>query len=341
MLRPWLLAAALLLAVALPATGADEPPVKNRPAHFNGAAGSFRVTTEAKPTELRLDQTLTLTVRILPTGPVTQPPRRPNLREVPAFEERFFIENLPDPTGAHVDGEPWEFVYRLKPRDTKVDAIPSLPFIYYKPGQSYQTTYAHSIPLTVKPADTVPQVEGGSAPASGRVPESVYQLAEGPAVLGRPSAWSLVGPMAAGLVLLGTPVVCIGWYLLWRRLYPDAARLARQRRSQAAQHALKALHALRKQAPGEQARQAAAIVAAYLRQRVDLPAVTPTPEEAAAHLRRAGITADATGQVARFFQTCDAVRFAPDPSPPPDAWGASAEHLILTLEAEPCLSQAS
>jgi hypothetical protein len=169
----------------------------------------------------------------------------------------------------------------------------------------------------------------------------VYQLAQEPAVLGRLSAWSLVGPMAGGLVLLGTPLVCIAWYLLWRRLYPDAARLARQRRSHAAQHALKALHALRKQTPGEQARQAAAIVAAYLRQRVDLPAVTPTPEEAAAHLRRAGITPDVSGEVARFLETCDAVRFAPDPSPQPDAWEASAERLILTLEAEPCLSQAS
>jgi hypothetical protein len=341
MLRPWILAVTLLLASALPAARADEPPVKNRPAHFNGAVGSFQVTLEAKPTELRTDQTLTLMVRILPTGPVAQPPRRPNLRDVPAFDERFYIENLPDPAGARADGDPWEFVYRLKPRDTKVDAVPSLPFVYYKPGQSYQTAYARGVRLTVKPADTVSPVEGGSAPAPVRVPESVYQLAEGPAVLGRPSAWPLMEPVAAGLVLLGAPVLCIGWYLVWRRLYPDAARLAWQRRSQAAQHALRALHALGKQAPGEQARRAAAIVAGYLRQRVDLPAVTPTPEEAAAHLRRAGITPDVTGAVARFFETCDAVRFAPDPSPQPDAWGASAERLILTLEAEPCLSQAS
>jgi hypothetical protein len=340
MLRAWLFTAALLLAPALPAAGVEEPPVKNRPAHFNGAVGSFQVTMEARPTELRTDQTLALTVRIVPTGPVAQPPRRPNLRDVPAFDERFYIENLPDPAGAHTDSKRWEFVYRLKPRDTKVDAVPSLPFVYFKPGQSYQTAYAHGVHLTVNPADTVPTVEGGSGQAPLRAPDSVYQFAEGPAVLGRPSAWSLIYPVAAGLILLGTPVACIAWYLIWRRLYPVAARLARQRRSLAAQHALKALHGLDKQTPGEQARQAAAIVAAYLRQRMDLPAVTPTPEEAAAHLRRAGITAHVTGAVAHFFETSDAVRFGPDPPPQPEAWGTTAERLILIVEAEPCLSQA-
>jgi hypothetical protein len=160
--RPWL--AAVLLALA-PALGfADEPPLRNRPAHFSDAVGMFHVATEAKPTELAPGQTLTLTVRVTAAGPVGQPPRRPNLKELPAFADHFHVENLPGPDdrpddAPAADRTAWEFAYRLKPRDPGVDAVPSLPFVFYKPvppgsrGRgSYQTAYAPSIPLRIKPA---------------------------------------------------------------------------------------------------------------------------------------------------------------------------------------------
>jgi hypothetical protein len=172
----------------------------------------------------------------------------------------------------------------------------------------------------------------------------VFQLVEGPAVLRRPSAWAFAVPVTAGVALLGMPVGCVAWYLFWRRCYPDAARLARQRRSQAARQALWALDALRKQAADEQARRAAAIVVLYLRERVELPAAAPTPEEAAVHLRRTGISAETSDAVAGFFRSGDAARFAPEAlraGAPTDGWAAAASSLILTLEAEPCLAPAS
>jgi hypothetical protein len=347
----------LLGSALLPAAAgrADEPPVRNRPPHFSDAVGSFEVTTEAKPTELRVGQTLTLSVRVRAAGPVSQPPRRPDLKEVAGFNERFYIENLPDPDESPATSEDrttWEFVYRLKPRDDKVDAVPSLPFVYYRPAPpgsrargSFQTLYAPRVALTVKPAEaeTAPTPGPKDVPAL-EAPASVYQLVEGPAVLRRPSAWAWAGPVGAGVVLVSMPVLCAGWYLAWRRLYPDAARLTRQRRSQAARQALKALDALGKRPADEQARQAAAIVALYLRERVDLPAAAPTPEEAAVHLRRVGLSAGATQAVAGFFRSSDAARFAPealrDGGPGAEGWAAAAGSLILTLEVEPCLSPA-
>jgi hypothetical protein len=335
---------------------ADEPPVRNRPAHFSEAVGSFEVSMTAKPTELRPDQTLTLTVRVTATGPVQQPPRRPDLRELAAFRTAFHVENLPGPDDNSSGGDgktAWEFTYHLRPRNAHVDAIPSLPFVYYKPAPpgspgrgSFQTLYAPRTPLTVKPAEAETAATGAPKDvASLQAPESVYRLSEGPAVLRRPSGWAFAGPVAAGVVLVGMPLFSVGWYLAWRRLYPDAARRARQRRSLAARHALRALDGLRKHAPDEQPRQAAAIVALYLRERVELPGAAPTPEEAAAHLRRAGISPAVSDTVAGFFRSCDVARFAPaalrEDGPAAGDWAAAASSLILTLEADPWLSQAS
>jgi hypothetical protein len=348
----WVAAAAVLLLAGV--GRADEPPVRNRPSNFSDAVGTFEISTEAKPTELRVGQALTFTVRITATGPVQAPPSRPNLRELTAFQQSFYIESLPgadDSAGAD-DKTAWEFAYRLKPRDEHVDAVPSLPFVYYKPAPpgsggrgSFQTIYAPRLPLTVKPAGEPAPTQGPKDVPAVQAPESVFQIVEGPAVLRRPVDWDLAGPVAAGVVLIGMPAACVAWYLLWRRRYPDAARLARQRRGQAARHALRALDALRKQAADEQARQAAAVVALYLRERIQLRAAAPTPEEAAAHLRRAGVSAGTSDAVAGFFRSCDVARFAPDAlrsgTPAADGWAAAAGSLILTLEAEPCLSQAS
>jgi hypothetical protein len=342
----------LLLAAAV--SRADEPPVRNRPANFSDAVGTFDVSMTAQPTELFVGQTLTLTIRITAIGPVQQPPRRPDLRELIAFQQHFYIENLPGSADESAGAEPkpgWEFAYRLKPRDETVDAVPSLPFVYYKPAPpgsrgsgSFQTLYAPRLQLTVKPAAGPAPTQGSKDAPPLDAPESVFQLVEGPAVLRRPSAWAFAVPVTAGVALLGMPVGCVAWYLFWRRCYPDAARLARQRRSQAARQALWALDALRKQAADEQARRAAAIVVLYLRERVELPAAAPTPEEAAVHLRRTGISAETSDAVAGFFRSGDAARFAPEAlraGAPTDGWAAAASSLILTLEAEPCLAPAS
>jgi hypothetical protein len=333
----------------------DEPPVRNRPARFSGAVGSFDIHMDIDPSEVHGDQAVTLTVRIEATGPVREPPSRPNLRDLNEFTERFYIENLPGPDdhpeeqaagGGDAKG-PWVFRYRLRPRSAQVDAVPSLPFVFYRPARpgsggrgSYQTIYAERKPLTIKPTSAALPPTEGAAETAPPAPPGVYDIVEGAAVLRRRSPWDAAGPVLAALVLAGVPALCVGWYLLWRRRYPDAARVARQRRSRAARQALKALYGLRGDGGAEQARKAAVVVTAYLRERVDLPSVAPTADEAAAYLRNVGVP-DGAGKVAQFFHAVDAARFAPEPPSGPGDWAGTAEALILTLEAEPCLSPAS
>jgi hypothetical protein len=128
---------------------------------------------------------------------------------------------------------------------------------------------------------------------------------------------------------------------LWCWFYPDAARQARQRRSKAAQKALQALRAIEQDDQERRAHRTAAVMADYLRQRLDLPAGEATPSEAADHLRRVGYSSQLAEQTADFFRSCDAVRFSPEPLYTGADLSAIAVELILALEAEPCRSPAS
>jgi hypothetical protein len=331
---------ALLLILGVAGARADEPPLRNRPPRFNGAVGSFKITTEAKPTSLHLDETLTLTVRITATGPVQRPPTRPDLRDEPKFVEKFHIEALPVPDDQSADRSPWEFVYRLKPRDAQVDAVPSLQFVFYRPATSpsargaFQTVYTKHIPLTVKPPKATSSPPSPAAPRPIEAPEWAWQITEGEAVLHRPGPSMVPGVVIALLVLLGMPGLSAVWYLVWQRRYPAAARLAALQRSEAARQALHSLRSVPRLPPEDQPRQAGAVVTTYLRQRTVLSIAEPTAVEVAAALRGAGCSEPLAGEVGRFFREVDEARFAPGWTTRAGSWEGEAVRLILALEGE-------
>jgi hypothetical protein len=311
--------------------------VAGRPLNFSGAIGSgFRIQMRAAPRQLQAEEPLILTVTITaPAG--VQEIQRPNLRRLPRFDEQFQIENL---TEHYLPAErAHEFNYRLRPRSAAVKEIPHLPFVFFNPKivppeKGYQTTLATAIPLTVRPRAAVsPGRVEGTVPVRG-VPDTVYPLVEGSAVLRREPSYALPGPVALGGLLLGPPVVGGFWYIVRRRRYPNAVRHARTECSRAAQHALKALHRLGKRDAVVQARQAEAILAGYLRQRLDLHMVEPTPAEVAHHLAQAGSSAAFTQEMVCFFTDCNAARFAPGLLKKADHWAEKAGHLVLASEEE-------
>ncbi len=357
-----------------------EPPAANQPEYFNGAVGLYTVQMFADRTQVTVGQPIRLLIRITGHAPSADHlPERPNLRRLPKFEPRaglFQIEYLKEqdrkpllpgaravailgaaPGGplpvlvAVADRPTWEFAYRLRPLKTYVKEIPSWPFIFYRPpvhGRgmgSYQTVYVPRITLEVTPQArvTAREVQGGTA---DRRPEQLYQIVEGSAVLRRDDLleWPEPGALAAILAvcLLIPPILAVIAYRVWRAWNPDAARLARLRRSRAAERALKAL----RQPPAEEpARHATGIVAAYLRERLDLPPADPTPAEVAAHLEHTRISPELVRRIVGFFETCEKACYAPigPPGSRSDGWEPSeaARDLILALEAELWLSSAS
>jgi hypothetical protein len=309
--------------------------VVNRPPNFSGAIGMYRITMRAEPTELQAEEPLVLTVRITGTGPVAKL-QRPDLRQLPKFAKEFHVENLGERDLLAESAR--EFTYRLRPSSAEVRQIPSLPFVFFKPGiipdyKGYQTTYAPAIALRVRPRTVVtPDVVKG-VDARMDVPQSVYRLVEGPAVLRRDHPFSLPNPFAFASLLAIPPFLCGLWCVAWRRAHPDAGQRARQRRSRASQKALRALPSADRIKGREHAVRVGSILLDFLRERFDVAGAEPTPAEVAQHLQQAATAPALVQEVVAFLEACDAARFAPGFTTCENAWVDRGRQLVLALEA--------
>lgn len=331
----------LMLAFAVPVrgeadegAGSDDIPVVGRPVDlpFGDASGWFEVQARAEPTTLQAETALTFIVSVRAVRPARRPPQRLDLRELPDFAERFYIED-PGEEVTRPDDRTWEFAYRLKPRRTDVASIPSLPFVYFNPylltvSKGFQVLYTDPIPLHVLPHETV------QVPV--QAPESAFVLATGPEVLERQTPWTPPRIGTCMVLLLAPPLGCLAWYLVWRRLYPDAARLVSQRRSRAARRALQALHVARRLDAQPRAARTTAIVADYLQQRLDMSVAEPTPREVGLLFAQHGCSSALTEQAVRFFEACDRARFLPMSEAGSFPLHDAARQLILDVEEETC-----
>jgi hypothetical protein len=284
----------------------NAPPIAGQPDLFDGAIGIFRVSTRAAPTTVRVGEPITLTVRIEADNPSTAP-RRPNLKRMAGFPERFHLAPFtnPDPDRVDPDGQAWEFDYRLRPKNDQVRAVPNLRFDFFRPGfvppeKGYQTAWAYGPRLVLQPAETLPIADWKGAPAA------LHQLATGPDVLKggteeEPRWWGL------GTVVVTAPAFCVVWYRFWRRSHPDAVSLAKRRRSRARRAA-----ARRWRRRGiDSCEQRAAIMETYLRERFGLPIDEMTPAALADRLREQGCSVVIAERTAALFQDRAAARYAP------------------------------
>ncbi len=332
-LIPFVLCWAIGVRAAAPSEGEAIPTV-GRPVDlpFSEASGWFEVQARAEPTSLSVESPLTFTLVVRAVQPARQEPQRLDLRQLPEFAEAFYIDDVGE-QAARPDARTWEFSYRLKPRRLEVRAIPSVPFVYFNPyllttNKGFQVLYTDPIPLTVTSRETVQVPVRGS--------EGAFVLSTDSEVWEHRTPWTPPGGTTLAALVLLPPLGCIVWYLTWRRLYPDAARLASQRRSRAARKAIGALQGGRRLPPGPRAARMAGIVAGYLQQRLDWTVAEPTPREVAQLLEQRGCSASVVAQAVRFFEWCDSARFVPEEES--SLAGAESKdvavRLILAVESE-------
>jgi hypothetical protein len=309
----------------------EDVPAVGRPSDlpFSGASGRFAVRARAEPAELEAQTPLTFTLTVQARGVVRHPPDRLDLRQLSAFADAFYIE---DGENRHPDTETWAFTYRLKPRRAGVPEVPGVPFVWYDPalartGKAFQVTYTEPIPLRVRPHAAVP--------VPMQAPAAAFEIVTGPEVLARPTRWPVPGLAAALVVVLAPPAACIGWWLVWRKLYPDAARRTQQRRSRAARRALHSLQQTSGLAGQALAARVAAVMTGYLHERLDLAPREPTPAEVQAHLAHRGPLQHLAPALGELYRACDAARFVPSATGGPNL-AAEAERLIVAVEEALC-----
>jgi hypothetical protein len=252
---------------------------------------------------------------------------RPDLKKLPPFQDRFTITDNPDPTPGP-DAKEVRFSYQLRPRSRSVDRVPTLDFKWYNPaggeGKKFPTARAEFAEITV--TEPPPKPEPPAIPLDE--PERLFAITTGPVVLApapfAPGSWTwlvfaLAPPLLAGL-----------WYVAWRLVFPDAARLAHLRRSWAARRAVDAIRKAGRTADPPAAM--AVAVLGYLRARFPLPPGTATPPEVGAAMAELGAPAEDCAAVASFLRECDAARFAPA-GDNGVSLAADAEALVSRLEA--------
>lgn len=327
MLRAWTILLLVLWTASASAQPASiDPPLVGRPDGFSNIVGKYDIQVSAEPTEVSVEEPITLRIRIVGSGPAKYEPSRKHLDIFPKWDDDFYVQEMRDEHRVERDKKTWLFVYRLKPKHAKITAIDGITLIYYDPDErgksKFITVPADAIPLKVKPK---PQSLSEEAPAA--VPDSFLECAPATEVLAHSAPFS-PGWILLLAVLIGMLLACMIGALAWKRIYPDARVLKERRRTGAAQCALAELRR------GED--NPWSIVCRYLRDRLDFAAMDATPREVGRFLKRRGFALGRCALAEDFFSKCDAARYTEASFGDAEALAAQAVRLIESLEADRC-----
>ena len=286
-----------------PLTLESVPPLERSAPHFYHAVAApgraVQVEWTATPTTVPLNRELILTFTVRNAANPHEL-KRPDLGQFEAITRHFQVLDRGDPSAKPGAAEV-QSIYTLRPREIGRFELPRLEYRYFRPdlpaGRQFRTTYTQPFTITVEPpaatTDTNPPV-----PLDG--PEEFFALAE-PSRYPSPGRLAWLAPVAA------IPFVVAGWVLMWRWLFPDAARLAKIRRHRAVRTALDQLR--REQASPDLAATAATAFRGYLTARFGVPPMAQTPAEVAAALVELDQPLDRAADAERFLRACDEARF--------------------------------
>ena len=315
----------LILAVLLaaPPSVEDLTPVQRlTPDFYNAIAVGKRVEVawSADPATVPRDGELTLTLTIRNAANPHEL-AKPNLGATDAVTKHFQVIDRTDPQAGR-DAREARFTYSLRPREVGAESVPALKYVYYRADlKEFQTAYAKAVPVTVTPP--VPKVIPSAPPVPLDAPEEFFTLAEESRRLTVPGRFGWLLPVVV------VPFAVAGWVLVWRWVFPDAARLAKLRRNRTVRLALDRLKKARSSA--DPAGAAAAAFRGYLLGRFGVPPSAQTPTEVEAALTELGEPAERAADAAAFLRGCDATRFA-DLGDNGVSLTGQAEALILAWE---------
>jgi hypothetical protein len=314
-----------------------QPLPAEAPEDFEGAVGQFEISAWAEPAETRVNEPVTLFVRVQGAG---------NLNALP--DPTADAENiLPDwrvydpqittnvtQEGDRIKGEKL-FERLLVPRSDGQLDLPSFSMVYFDPETG---TYerAATEPLTV-------QVAPGEGDSFGPIPNAGGK--QDVVVLGSDIRHIKAAPPALATgrpQLLGRPLYWLGWVLpllavagVWawdrhrHRLSSDVARAA-ARSQRARRLARKRLARARQQARQDQDAAYAAVARAltdYLGDKFNLPAAGLTRDAIRQTLAARNVPADLIARTLSCLDWADSGRFAPV------AAGRGADTMIAEAEA--------
>lgn len=316
-------------------------PDDGRPPDFSGAVGRFNFEVSAQPVEVRVNDPVTVTMRISGSG---------HLGGVaaPALEGPGLRTYPPQDVKAEGGLARREFEQVLIPTTTAVREIPAVRFAYFDPGAgAYRIVTRGPIPLTVRPGaatTAAPAPTGEDRSAEDRSPERLGQ--DIVYIKDAPGRLRHAGPGVRWDVLLAFLLVPLAAHLGALAVARRRARLSgdpRYARFVAAGRAARAAitNARRRiaaGAPAEAYDELARAVRAYLSAKLDVPVGAVDAERVAERVGAAG--AAVVGSVREFFTLVERARYAPGTDgADADAAVDLAQRIVRDLERRRGLAQ--
>lgn len=193
-------------------------PEKNRPAHFQGGVGMFRMEAKLEKTKLRAGEGTTLTLVLDGTG-------QPQASGVPVWQAPQGVETYPPQdewTRTWKDGILWTRLTRrivLVPRHAGKMALDSVRFSWFDPSTAkFGTARVGLAPLAVDPAAVV----AGAA-------DTAALRARGPQLSRADKFWILFGKVSA--VVWGSLLLAAVGLGIWRWIRIRLSREYAQRKA--------------------------------------------------------------------------------------------------------------
>lgn len=321
-----------------------ELPTDGRPSGFAGAVGQYAFDVDVRPTELRVGDPVTVTLRITGDGnidTVSPPPIAPG-EAFKTYEAKLLQQ---DPAAGQ---KTFEVVVIPKSLDAR--QLPPLAFSYFDPrtGQ-YETIVRGPFPLDVKPASAeAPLVIQGPARPSIVIPQSLgsdlVYLQPAPRrwidLHARPWYRNRAAQAAQVIPALALAIV----FIAARRrdeLARDHAKARRQEAPRSARAALVRAGALLKNGSRHDFLEAVwQVLVTYFGHRFNLPPGQVTRDEVCLRLHRAGLAAAPLEELRALFDLCEDERFAANANRPvhvPDeeraAWAMRLDRLSDILRS--------
>lgn len=307
-------------------TGRTEVTVKElpagAPASFNGAVGSFTLSGEQPPADLRANSAATYTVKISGTGNLTflQAPAL----DMPSSFEMYDVrttEALRTTTAGTTGYRQFEYPFIAR-AEGEYDIAP-VEFSYFSPEKNDYVTLA-TRPMTLH---VEPDASGGSGSAqvvTGPSKEDVRRLGSDIRFIksGRPALRSTAMPFMPGtayiIALLLIAAAFAALYFAMRRMIRDSRNtvLVRNRRANkvAVQRFRAAERFMREQNRHAFYEEMLRALWGYMSDKLNIPVADLTKEKIRDELQRRGVTAEDARRFTEIISRCDEAQYSPSAS---------------------------
>lgn len=294
-------------------------PEEGKPANFTGLVGKYSIEAGAIPTEVRVGDPITLTLRV--TGPdYLKNVRLPPLDQQPALARDFKIPE--EMAAGKVEGRMMTFTQTLRAKHAEVKTIPPIELSYFDAETgNYALASSDAIPLNVSSTRivTARDAEGRLLPEETK--SELESWAEGIAYnyedlsalrnqAYSPDMWinSPVWMALVGLPPLVYLILFTSVRIIRRRKADPAAQQARK----AYGELVKTLHGVRSKVSGDLVRTHASVLEAlrhYLGGRLRLSPGALTFSDVNDALLARRVDSDAIERLKRLFEECEASRY--------------------------------